>query len=64
MGEEKTAAEVMSEALQHPTLDAFLDRNPKTLTREDYVQLVDTLRKQRAIYIAAKRERKDKKELK
>lgn len=57
----KYGADIMDEAIKEPTLDRFLDRYPKKNTWDDYNAAVILLQKKRALYIAAKAERKDKK---
>lgn len=48
---EKTALEVMDEAVKSPTLDELLDRLPSTMKwPEDYEQLVRTSRADRALF--------------
>ena len=48
-----------------PTLDIFLDRNPKTLKwPSDYIAMAKVLQERRAMFIKADETKKEKKELK
>jgi hypothetical protein len=63
MAEEKevTALEVLEEAIKEPTLDWYLDQNPRKHTPQDRENLILALRKERAMFIQSKQEKKDKK---
>lgn len=50
--EAETGPEVMDAMQETPTLDRFFDRNPRTLTREDFLNKIKAERKLRALYIA------------
>lgn len=53
-------SDIMDQAIKEPTLDLFLDRNPKTLNfPDDYAAMVKVLRRQREIFITADAKRKD-----
>lgn len=58
---EKTGPELMDEVVQHPTIDLYLDRHPKSLTVEDKKRLISMLREERALFIKADMEKRNKK---
>ena len=47
----KTGPEIIDEMVKEPTLDTFLDRNPRTMTDEDLRQFIELQRRNRAAYI-------------
>jgi hypothetical protein len=58
-----TGEVIMDEAVKEPTLDRFLDGNPKVINSDDdYVQLAEILRKKRAMDIKAEAKKKAKKD--
>lgn len=58
-----TGSMIMDEAVKEPTLDRFLDGNPKVINDEAaYYQLAETLRKKRAMDITIEAKKKAKKE--
>ena len=60
---EKTIHDHIDTIIEHPTLDRFLDRHPRTMKYpEDYKALVEVLRRDRARFIQAESEKKVKKE--
>lgn len=64
VGREREASSALDAPIAEPTLDRFLDGNPKVINSwEDYKQLVSILRTQRARDIAAEA-KKGKKDVK
>lgn len=53
---------IMDNVIKYPTLDKYLDRHPRTLTEDDYRNLIRGLRAERAQFIKADSEKKSKKE--
>jgi len=48
-----SGAEIMAEVIKDPTIDLYLDRNPKINTDQDYEDMVAMLKRQRTMYITA-----------
>lgn len=46
-----TAPEIIDKMVGFPSLDLFLDRNPKHLSEDDLRQYIDVQRHRRAMYI-------------
>lgn len=54
MVNEKTGSELIDEIAKEPSLDFFYDRNPKSLSHDEYVRLVEIERGKRAMFIQKK----------
>ena len=54
---------IIDQVIEEPTLDKFLDRHPRTLSEEDFINMCRRLRAERAQFIKADSEKKSKKEL-
>lgn len=61
MSEATDAAEVMARAKDQVTLDEFMRRNPKTMTDDDYRELIAIQRRDRARFMVDDQEKKAKK---
>ena len=48
---EKDGNDLIDEIGQDPTLNSFFDRNPKSITEDDWMQLVEIERQKRAMFI-------------
>lgn len=57
----KLGDELLSEAITEPTLDRWLDNNPKNNTDQDYLELVLNLRRKREMFIIAEQKKKEPK---
>lgn len=51
---DKEANDFIDEIGQDPTLNSFFDRNPKTLTDDDLLRLIEIERQNRALFIEKK----------
>ena len=58
----KSSSELIDEIIQDPSLDEFMKRDPATLTRDDYVNIVEHFRKLRAEFIEAEEKKSMKKQ--
>ena len=56
-----TGPEMLEEIAAESTLDELMRRDPKTLTDEELLQLVSVERRQRALFIKGRVEKRDKK---
>lgn len=61
MEEPETGPALLEQAILEPTLDEFLDRDPKMNLQPDYVKMVDILHREREMFISAQQKRKEKK---
>lgn len=52
--EEKDANELIDEIGKEANLDKWFDRNPKEITDEEWLELIERERKQRALFIEKK----------
>lgn len=53
------AAEIMAQMKDNVTLDEFMQRNPKTITREERLQLIEIERRNRARFQTKERAKKE-----
>ncbi len=53
MADAPKAADMVQAMVADPTLDAFFDRNPATLTDDDFRKLIEIERVRRAEFITA-----------
>lgn len=53
----KTGPEVIDEMTKEPTLDAYFDRDPHTLTDDDLRQFIEIQRQRRALFIQKESEK-------
>ena len=56
--EELFGEQLMDEVIRKPTLDDYLDKNPRLLTWKDYVEMSQLLHDERAVFIEAERKKK------
>ena len=52
-GDQKTATDMVTDMIADPTLDAFFDRNPATMTDDDFRSFIEIERVRRAEFITA-----------
>lgn len=62
MSEEKTGPELVKEVGQLNTLDVLLDRQPDKYTDDDFRHMIETERKNRALWITVQEQKKEKKD--
>lgn len=54
------AKEIQASAVAAPTVDQFMDRDPKTLSNEDLKSLIGVLRREHQVFLEEERAKKDK----
>lgn len=58
----KTGPDHIDDIGQSPTLDDYLDRDPKELTMDDARAMIELLRDQRARWVSAEEKKREEKE--